>query len=74
MKAYKLLYHSYLLRIWKDCVDSEWRASLQEVATGECHYFSCLPDLLAFLESQGDTILTRQFPIEHPIENSLTKD
>jgi len=57
MKAYRRLYHSYLLRVWKENNDLEWRGSLQNVATGECHNFGNLSSLFSFLQSQAEDLL-----------------
>lgn len=57
MKAKHRHYHSYLLRIWKENVDASWRASAQDIATGEFKYFASLVELHHFLEqssSRGD--------------------
>jgi hypothetical protein len=45
-------YQSYLLRLWKEQNTPGWRASLQDVATHECHNFSNLSNLLSFIYSQ----------------------
>ena len=54
MKAYNPVYQSYLLRMWRESVDGEWHASLQDVATSECRNFPNLASLFAFLSDQGD--------------------
>jgi hypothetical protein len=51
-------YLAFLLRLWKVCDDSErWRASLENVKTGEKCGFTSLDDLIAYLrlstESSG---------------------
>jgi len=56
MKAYRRLYQSYLLRVWKENHDLEWRGSLQNVATGECHNFGNLSNLFSFLQSQTEEL------------------
>ena len=45
-------YHSYLLRLWQvqDNGGSFWRASLEEVQTGELQGFPDLNALLGYLE------------------------
>jgi len=44
-------YHSYLLRLWRVRNDGEnWRASLENVQTGELHGFKDLATLEHFLE------------------------
>ena len=45
-------YRAYLLRVWQVLGDDEvpaWRASLEDVQTGERHGFGSLEQLLAFL-------------------------
>lgn len=44
-----LPYKSYLLRMWKETVEGDWRVTLQDVATGECHHFSDLAMMFVFL-------------------------
>jgi hypothetical protein len=53
IEATRRLYQSYLLRIWKDNLDGDWRASLQNVATDECQNFATLNDLYEYLERQS---------------------
>lgn len=44
-------YHSYLLRLWRVKEDGHtWRASLQEVQSGELYGFTELGELFAYLE------------------------
>jgi hypothetical protein len=45
-------YYSYLLRLWqvKKDEEQEWRASLENVETGEKHGFASLEELFAFLK------------------------
>lgn len=47
-------YHSYLLRLWQVQGESGagWRASLEDVQTGELLGFQDLATLLQFLEDQ----------------------
>jgi hypothetical protein len=44
-------YHSYLLRLWQ--VGVGWRASLEDVETGELQGFSDLAALSDYLEKQA---------------------
>ena len=48
-------YHSYLLRLWQANGERApiWRASLEDVQTGERHSFADLARLSAFLEAQA---------------------
>ncbi len=54
MKPQQHHYHSYLIRIWKENARVEWRASAQDVASGEFKYFASLVDLYHFLEHTPD--------------------
>jgi hypothetical protein len=74
MKPIYRLYQSYLLRLWKEQVESDWRASLQEVVTGECHYFSNLQALFTFLESQSDPPFPRHFEVGATYEKPLAEE
>jgi hypothetical protein len=51
MKQKRLLQFSYLLRLWSVPTDSEplWRASLENIVTGQRHGFSDLEALLGYL-------------------------
>jgi hypothetical protein len=44
-------YYSFLLRLWlvKDNGGQNWRASLENVESGEKRGFACLEELLAYL-------------------------
>lgn len=42
-------YQSFLLRVWREGVGDERRASLQNIASGEISYFANLTDMFAFL-------------------------
>ncbi len=48
-------YKSYLLRMWRESLEGEWRASLQDVVTCENHNFPNLAALVEYLavESQN---------------------
>jgi hypothetical protein len=54
MKPYHGHYLSYLLRIWKDSSDGEWRASLQEVTSGDYQTFANIASLYSFICSQTE--------------------
>ena len=54
MKAHRKLYQSYLLRIWREGYDLDWRASLQDIGTGEAQNFANLSGLLEFLQCQAE--------------------
>ena len=55
MKPAQSDYHSYLLRMWrvKDEAGGSWRASLEEVHSGELLGFPDLAALLGYLEALG---------------------
>jgi hypothetical protein len=46
------IYHSFLLRLWRDSEQGAWRASLENVTTGERHGFANLASLYAFLQAK----------------------
>jgi hypothetical protein len=48
------LCQSYLLRMWRESLSGEWRASIRDVITCESHYFTNLSSLFEFLMSQGE--------------------
>jgi hypothetical protein len=54
MRANSRLYQSYLLRMWRESLDGEWRASLQSVATSECRNFPDLEALFAYLRAETE--------------------
>ena len=43
---------SYLVRLWCDSRHSGWRASLQQVRTGQTHHFARPEALWAFLQAE----------------------
>ena len=49
MKATSGLYKSYLLRMWRESLEGEWRASLQDVVTCESHHFPNITALVEYL-------------------------
>ena len=52
MKEQPSDYHAYLVRIWRDGSDGEWRTSTESVATGLIVNFACLSTLFAFLDAR----------------------
>ena len=50
-------YQSYMIRLWQDDLQTEWRASAQSVQTGEVIRFSNLDGLFEFLQSQLNSSL-----------------
>ena len=56
MKSTRTAYQSYLLRLWCEAEKGEWRASLGNVATGECQNFASMSSLFSFLNSQTLTV------------------
>ncbi len=63
------LYQSYLLRLWRESINGEWRASLQNVSTGQCRYFASLSQLCNFLEETTRQPLRVWTEIESPAED-----
>ena len=55
-------YQSYLLRIWKENHDGEWRASLQNVASGECRNYASLNELYDYLNQQAERDFIQEPP------------
>lgn len=56
-------YHAYLLRLWRESPTGQWRAWLQDAATGERHGFAGLATLLRFLCAQtGECALLANEP------------
>ena len=55
MKPLQNDYHSYLLRMWRvqDDKGVDWRATLEEVHSGEILGFPDLASLLGYLEALG---------------------
>jgi hypothetical protein len=49
MKTTGTVYQSYLLRLWCEVDSNEWRASLENVVTHECHNFPNIVALFGFL-------------------------
>jgi len=59
MKMMPRFYHSYLLRVWKELQDDEYRVSLQDVVSCESHHFSNLNALMTFLQSSNEPTVQR---------------
>lgn len=49
MKTSPGYYKSYLLRMWRESLEGEWRASLQDVVTCENHNFPTIAALMEYL-------------------------
>jgi hypothetical protein len=43
---------SYLIRLWRDREYDPWRASLQNIRSGEVRHFSCPEELWAYLQAE----------------------
>jgi hypothetical protein len=52
MKPAKTAYQSYLLRMWCEDQRGEWRATLEDVASGAYHNFPNMASLFTFLNCQ----------------------
>ncbi len=55
MKETSGLYKSYLLRIWRDSLEGEWRASLQDVVTCESRNFPNVTSMFEYLALETKT-------------------
>jgi hypothetical protein len=53
MSADEGLYQSYILRMWRESAEGEWRASLQDIPSCEMHHFPSLKALLQYLCNTG---------------------
>jgi hypothetical protein len=60
------IYHSFLLRVWRESEQSAWRASLENVMTGERRSFPTLAGLYAFLHATFPEMEGRSW--RHPDE------
>ena len=49
-------YQSFLVRLWRDSPSAPWRASAQNILTGEEQRFANLESLFVFLQSQTAVI------------------
>ena len=47
-------YRSFLLRMWRDSADGEWRSSLQDTITSKTYFFAGLDALATFLGEPMD--------------------
>ena len=69
-------YQSYLLRVWREGLGDERRASLQNIISGEISYFANLNDMFAFLctKVQAPPYIPRQFEDGNSIEQVDSKE
>ena len=58
MKSTGTAYQSFLLRLWCEVDGGEWRASLENVVTHECHNFPNITSLFEFLNEHTEQSLT----------------
>ena len=58
----KHVHRSYLLRLWRGGARSPWRASIQEVTTGEVTHFANIQALLAFIIAETES---PDLPVDH---------
>jgi hypothetical protein len=63
-------YRSYLLRMWKEVPDDDYRASLQDIITSECHNFSSLAALITYLSSKNEP---SEFKVESRFEVGMSE-
>ena len=60
-------YDSFLLRIWHTAVGNDWHWMLENVATGERHTFTELPELVIFLRDharKNEHVPTRNYGLD----------
>ena len=59
-------YHSFLLRMWlvRDGVEVQWRASLEEVQSGEIQGFSNVREMLAYLAGLTEPHQVREVVVD----------
>ena len=60
--------------MWKETAEGEWRGTLQDIATGECHHFSDLKLMFEFLlkdPSEPEATQLVQSPQNYPLETAL---
>lgn len=60
--------------MWKETAEGEWRGTLQDIATGECHHFSDLKLMFEFLlkdSSEPPEAPPVQSPQSYPLETAL---
>jgi hypothetical protein len=62
LKTNRPEYRSYLLRMWRESADGEWRSSLQDTVSCKTYFFADLPALAAFLGAQGGDEAPGQAP------------
>ncbi len=46
-------YQSFILRMWRESIEEEWRCSLQDIVSCKTRFFVDLPSLVAYLEEQA---------------------
>jgi hypothetical protein len=65
-------YHSYLLRLWQvpGGGGGQWRASLEDVQTGDRQGFNDLASLVGFLDSLTHSHQVRKVILEPPTEDN----
>jgi len=70
MKSTGTVYQSYLLRLWCEVDSNEWRASLENVVTHECHHFPNMGALYEFLNEHTGQQLTECGPGKTSLDRS----
>ena len=51
-QSQRMTYIAYLVRLWQENPNGEWRGSAQSVQSGEIRHFGSQQALFAFLESE----------------------
>jgi len=66
-------YQVYILRLWRDGVQTPWRAALEHARTGERHAFAALADLYAFLDAETGTARAPTLENDHTEDGGNVK-
>jgi hypothetical protein len=68
MQHRSLRYHAYLIRLWEDGTPGAWRASAQQVQSGETVRFVDAAQLFAFLQAQMQNTTLSNLPVANEKE------
>lgn len=53
--THTFIYYAFVVRLWREGEAGAWRATLQEVQTGEKHFFTSLERLCLYLLTLDET-------------------
>lgn len=60
-------YQSYLLRLWRESPEAEWRIMLKDIGTEDRRMFASTEDLCAFLDEYMADVLAMQQELDRPL-------